>query len=215
MTSIYQQIISKGKIETLDQLNEYFDKVISNEWVNTYFIDSRNLIGDITIQRFFNYTFIYDYTGNPVNKGIDACSIPDSRVVGVFGISNIEINKSNRSMMKKFLGKPGAYDCLGGKYDRGHFIAHLSGGPIDINLFPQRRDINRGWSIEGKKYREMERFIAANPGIFVFSRPLYGDFSCCPYEIEFGYCNKELIFTVENFPNKYSRAISSKKRKLI
>ncbi len=155
------------------------------------------------IQRFYNFTYIYDYTGNPQNKGIDACAIPDSRVVGVFGITEENINVSNRSMMKRFLGRPGAYDCLGGKYNRGHFIAHLSGGPIDINLFPQRRDVNRGWSIEGKKYREMEKYIAGKPGIFVFSVPVYNDFSCCPFEIIFGYCDKDLQFVVDKFPNKY------------
>ena len=48
-------------------------------------------------------------------------------------------------------------------YDKGHFIAHGFGGPIDVNLFPQRR----GWHEEGEPYRQMERYVAANPGTFV------------------------------------------------
>lgn len=150
MPSVYQEIITEEGIKSIEQLNALFDEKISDEWVYAYRRDSLNLIGDVTIQKFFNFTFVYDYTGSPLNEGIDACSLPDSRVVGVFGISDVDVNAGNRSMMKKLLGPPGACDCLGGKYDRGHFIAHLSGGPIDINLFPQRRDINRGWSVENK-----------------------------------------------------------------
>jgi hypothetical protein len=41
--------------------------------------------------------------------------------------------------------------------DRGHFLGHASGGELDINLFPQRRELNRGWSEEGKEFRGMER----------------------------------------------------------
>jgi hypothetical protein len=202
MSATYQDLIDEFAITNLTQLNELFENKLVDEWISNYCEDSLGLFGDITVQRFFDFTFIFDYTGNPQNDGIEACAIPDARVIGVFGLSNQNINTSNRAMMKRFRGKPGAYDVLGGKYDRGHFIAHLSGGPIDINLFPQRRDVNRGSGI-GKKYRAMERHIAKNPGLFVFSKPVYHDFSCCPFEIQFGYCDESLNFTVEKFPNRY------------
>ena len=38
----------------------------------------------------------------------------------------------------------------------------------DWNLFPQLRSLNRGWSKEGKLYREMETYVAANPGTMFF-----------------------------------------------
>ena len=38
--------------------------------------------------------------------------------------------------------------------DKGHLLSHASGGELDINLFPHRRELNRGWSEEGKLFRE-------------------------------------------------------------
>jgi hypothetical protein len=203
MSNEYQNLISQNNISSIEELNIFFDEKVSGYWVELYSQESFGLAGDITIQRFFRYTFVYDFTGDPAIDGIDGCAIPDSRVVGVFGISNTEVNVGNRSMMRKYLGRSSnAYKCFEGHYDKGHFIAHHSGGPIDVNLFPHKGDVNRGWSAEGKRYRAMEKFVAANPGTFVFSRPIYKDFSCCPHEIEFGFCDRDLNFTVEKFPNR-------------
>ncbi len=53
--------------------------------------------------------------------------------------------------MCKYLGQSTkVFSHFGNDYDKGHFIAHYSGGPIDINLFPQHRDVNRGWSSQGR-----------------------------------------------------------------
>lgn len=35
-----------------------------------------------------------------------------------------------------------------------------------MNLFLQRRDLNRGWSQQGKQYRAMEQYLADHPGTF-------------------------------------------------
>jgi hypothetical protein len=44
-----------------------------------------------------------------------------------------------------------AVDASGARTDRGHFVAHTAGGPMDMNLFPQRRDLilrpEEGWWI--------------------------------------------------------------------
>ena len=200
----YQELIDERKLSNLEGVLNFFKEDLSSYWVQLYKSESNNYYGDITIQNYLRYTFIYDFTGDPITQGIEGCSIPDSRVVGVFGITDNQINHENRRLMKGFLGAAGSYDCLGGKYDRGHFIANLSGGPIAINLYPQRRDVNRGWSAEGKRYREMEKYIAAHPGIFVFSRPIYNDFSCRPNSVIFGYCTTDMKVIVEEFPNKYN-----------
>jgi hypothetical protein len=60
-------------------------------------------------------------------------------------------------------------------YDRGHLIAHATGGGLDANLFPQARHVNRGWSSNGRRYRQLERIAAANPGCLLFHRLVYGD----------------------------------------
>ena len=36
--------------------------------------------------------------------------------------------------------------------DKGHFLGHASGGVLDINLFPQRRELNRGWIPQSLEY---------------------------------------------------------------
>ena len=69
------------------------------------------------------------------------------------------------------------YARFGAKYNKGHFIAHGMGEAIDVNLFPQIEHINLGRSQEGKRYRQMERYITSHPGTFVFSKPVYEDFS--------------------------------------
>ncbi|KAA6302858.1 MAG: hypothetical protein EZS26_001028 [Candidatus Ordinivivax streblomastigis] len=85
--------------------------------------------------------------------------------------------------------------------DRGHFIGHTIGGDILINIFPQRRDINRGHSEKGKIYVSMEKYLRQNSGIFCFSRPVYFDFSNRPYLLEYGYITKDFKLFVEIFEN--------------
>jgi hypothetical protein len=60
-------------------------------------------------------------------------------------------------------------------YERGHLIAHATGGGLDANVFAQARHVNQGWSPDGRRYRQLERLAAANPGSPVFHRLIYGD----------------------------------------
>lgn len=85
--------------------------------------------------------------------------------------------------------------------DKGHFLAHASGGELDINLFPQRRDLNRGWSAPGKRFRRMERWVAERAGTFHFHRPLYADESWVPAWLEYGVL-REGEWWVERFDNR-------------
>lgn len=200
---MYEKIIQQHSVESLQALHKIFEKEISDVWIKDYILQTNNFYGEITTQRFYNFTFLFDYTGNPLNDGIDACAIPDSRVVGVFGITEERIFSENRKHMSRLRGITKHYQYYGGIYERGHFIAHMAGGQIDINLFPQRRDVNRGWNGMWR-YREMEIYVSKNPGLLVFSRPIYHDFSCRPYFFEFGFIDKNLAVTVETFPNIYA-----------
>lgn len=65
-------------------------------------------------------------------------------------------------------------------YERGHLIAHASGGGLDANVFAQARHVNQGWSPDGRRYRQLERLAVANPGCLIFHRLLYGDDSDVP-----------------------------------
>lgn len=88
--------------------------------------------------------------------------------------------------------------------DRGHFLGHASGGDLDINLFPQLRQLNRGWSTEGKRFRRMERFAASNSGTFFFHRSLYDDETWIPSRLEYGVLREDGTWWTETFHNRPS-----------
>lgn len=198
----YQHLIEKFAIASIKEVNELFWEEIAFDWIDEY-KKTAEKHGIITLQNFYGYAFIIDDGNQLISKEAAPAEILESRVVGAFGIANTGVNQSNRKMMRKWIGKTSeVFKFYGDNYDKGHFIAHGFGGPIDVNLFPQRRDINRGWGAEGKPYRDMERWVAANPGVFVFSRPIYNDLSFCPAALEYGYCDLSLQFTVKQFPNR-------------
>jgi hypothetical protein len=121
----------------------------------------------------------------------------EDRVMVAFGMSRAPDRPRPASRMKGF---PTDED----RGDRGHLIAHGSGGGVDINLVHQNARLNRGWSQEGKRYREMERYTAAHPGTFFFSRPIYNDGTARPTEIELGILRPDLTMWVEVFENASS-----------
>ncbi|MBP6783950.1 MAG: hypothetical protein KA152_09200 [Verrucomicrobiales bacterium] len=113
--------------------------------------------------------------------------LKESRVIGAIGISAPAITKrpdSRGFQMSNMYGR--TEDVFGKSYDKGHHVCHGAGGGADWNLFPQLRSLNRGWSDEGKLYRQMEAYVAANPGTMFFSRPIHLDGSLCPSLLEYG-----------------------------
>lgn len=129
----------------------------------------------------------------------------EDRTVVVYGRSAPTKHKRDWNRHRGDLGaREWRDDGTGLPYDRGHYIAHCIGGQEDIGLFPQRRDINRGSSPEGKVFRSMERYCSDNPGIFCFSRPIFRDKSSHPFELEYGVLKPELELWVERFPNRYT-----------
>ena len=81
-------------------------------------------------------------------------------------------------------------------------MGHASGGQLDINLFPHRRELNRGWSAEGKVFRALEKYVADNPGTFFYHRPIYDDDSWIPATLEYGVLKENKVWCVEAFANK-------------
>jgi hypothetical protein len=198
----YLKLIKENKIESSEQIFQLFWNTIAFHWTEEY-ATAFPKHGEISLQNFEGFSFTIDHIWPDVEAADINHELPETRVISFFGISNTKINKINRSRMKVGWGKTSeAFAQFGINYDKGHFIAHGFGGPIDVNLFPQRRDINRGWSAEGKRYRAMERYIASNPGTVVFSRPLYNDLTVCPYQLEYGYFDKDFNLVLEIFPNR-------------
>jgi hypothetical protein len=81
-------------------------------------------------------------------------------------------------------------------------VAHGAGGEFGSNIFPQDRALNRGWSAEGKRYRALEREIAATPGAFFFCCLLYADDSDFPAAVELGLLRPAGLH-VERFRNRF------------
>jgi hypothetical protein len=132
-----------------------------------------------------SYRFLFDQTRE--------------RVVVAYGLSAPNPEARDSSRMQGWLGK--ISDRFHGRGDKGHIMSHRQGGGLDINLFPQRADVNRGRSAEGKVYRALERYCATHPDTFCFSRLLYPDQGWVPDEIEYGVLKGARQFHVERFTN--------------
>ena len=128
------------------------------------------------------------------------------RVVVAYGISKLPDATRDGNRMRRFPDvNVGVRANLGDESfdaDRGHWLSHASGGELDINLFPQRRELNRGWSDEGKVFRRMESAAAGTPGTFHFHRAVYDDDTWIPATIQYGVLRDDLEWWVEDFANK-------------
>jgi hypothetical protein len=130
----------------------------------------------------------------------------DERVVIAYGISTTPEKPRDLSRMRRFpdvsVGVNRVMGDLTFSVDRGHLISHAAGGELDINLFPQRRELNRGWSEEGKLYRKMERLAAHHPGTFHFHRARYDDDTWIPRTLQYGVLREDETWWIEDFENK-------------
>ena len=133
----------------------------------------------------------------------------DERVVIAYAISTQQLMRRDASRIRAFPNvNATVHRIMGSKAfvaDKGHFLGHASGGILDINLFPQRREVNRGWSEEGKEFRRMERYVADHPGTFFFNRPIYDDHTWLPLALEYGVLEDGLAWRKRIVPNKLAR----------
>lgn len=126
----------------------------------------------------------------------------EARLVAALGRSEPRKTARDDSRLKGWVGA--TEKMFGRAWDKGHFIAHSIGGAVDgleANVFVQRRDLNRGWSVAGKRFREMEKYLVVNPSTFCFIRPLYTDQSAKPAFLEFGLLKSDGTLWLECFDN--------------
>jgi hypothetical protein len=158
---------------------------------------------DIVRVRYNTFEYIYDHYPElqPNQTPLPDAKI-EPRLVGVLGYSSPQTTKRDDYRLKGWVGPTEKF--FGRLWDKGHFIAHSIGGAVDgaeINVFIQKRSLNRGWSNEGKRYRQMEKFCATNPRTFCFSRPIYIDQTAKPAFVEFGILKSQKHLWVECFDN--------------
>jgi hypothetical protein len=125
----------------------------------------------------------------------------EDRTLAAWTITPATVGKRDVSYQRGFPLPP---DPDGTLVDRGHLIPHLSGGEFGPNLFRQRRDLNRGWSSQGKRFRALEREAATTSGTFYFGHLLYEDGTAYPTEIETGLLRGDTLH-VDRFRNRFAR----------
>jgi hypothetical protein len=121
------------------------------------------------------------------------------RTVAAWGRSRPAPRARDKSYQQ---GYPSPHGRAARPLDKGHMVAHAAGGTFGPNVFPQDRDLNRGWSTEGRRYRAMEREIASTPGTFFFCCLLYADDTDFPAAISLGVLRPDGLH-VEQFRNRF------------
>lgn len=88
--------------------------------------------------------------------------------------------------------------------DRGHLIALAAGGDeaVGINLIPQERRLNRGRGPDGRRWRQLERLVAREPGTGVFVRAVYDDPSDIPVRLDYVAVTPNGLVRVKRFCNR-------------
>jgi hypothetical protein len=149
---------------------------------------------------FKDFEYIYDdYSQLEATGVVPYSPTIESRVVAVLGKSRPTSIARDASRLKGWVGQTEKY--LGTNTDKGHFMAHQIGGGLEVNIFAQRRDINRGRSDRGKVFRSMEKYCARHPATFCFNRPIYADDTSRPVFFEFGVLMESGDLWVERFEN--------------
>ena len=156
------------------------------------------------------FEYLYDFSTELVKQGKLAPNLViEDRIVAVHGRSQPQKKKRTDHLMRKHPLGPAGFirthsaepSKLTAIYDKGHFIGHAIGGALHLNLFPQTKEINRGWSKEGKEYTKMERYCRRHAKTYCFSRPIYSGYSAHPEIIEFGVLRHDGTLWVNQFPN--------------
>ena len=151
-----------------------------------------------------SFEYLYDnYSYLEVSGTVPYDPSKEDRVVAVFGRSAPIPKRREDYRLRGWVGP--TEKMYSARFDKGHYIAHSIGGAVDrseMNVFVQRRDLNRGWSQEGKRYRTMEKFCVLHPGTFCFTHPLYEDQTSIPSFVEFGVLKSCDELWVECFDNR-------------
>jgi len=195
----YEALLHEERVEYTSNLVPYLRRHLPLKWRDLYVATLSRPTNIVRFQcRTFEYLFdIYselEATGEvPYDQTVE------DRVVAVLGTSTNPDEPRDATRMRGWLGETG--ELVGTTRDKGHFIAHCIGGGLDVNVFSQDRKLNRGWSPQGKVYRQMERYCQERPGTFCFSRPIYADSSSVPRWLEFGILKSDECLWIEVFDN--------------
>lgn len=205
----YNRILSEVSSRDLEVVISQFSAELPYVWADLYKKRSPHSANIMRIVR-DGFEYLFDFSSELVKQGTLARNLAvEDRIVAVHGRSQPQKKKRTDHLMRKHPLGPAGFirthsaepSKLTAIYDKGHFIGHAIGGALHINLFPQTKEINRGWSKEGKKYTEMERYCRRHSLTYCFSRPIYSGYSAHPEIIEFGVLRHDGTLWVNQFTN--------------
>lgn len=200
----YQEIVATAQATTLEQLVAFLCEELPYVWRDEYQAVV-TLPTSIMRVRHGSFEYIYDnYTMLEALGQVPYHPTAESRLVAVHGLSAPRPARRDDYRLRGWVGP--TEKMFGRHWDKGHFIAHSMGGAVngvEANVFVQRRDLNRGWSDAGKRFRAMETYCVQHAGTFCFSRPLYADETAKPSAVEFGVLRALGDLWVERFENCY------------
>lgn len=201
----YHELLLQHPVTAEDGCND-FAAALQRMWIEEY-VDATDHPTNTLAVDLDEFRYIIDAWDLLVAGGeVEEDGVTESRLVAVLG-NSCAPRRTRGFEDARLRGWPMYPDDDPSQlYDRGHFIAHSMGGAVDgveLNVFRQRRDLNRGWSEEGKEYRKMEAYCAANPGVFCFSRPIYAGRNAFPSVLEFGVLKQDGSLWCRRFSNQY------------
>lgn len=195
----YEDVLSIARAEGATNIGLFLKQHLPSRWSELYLATVARE-SNIVRMRCGPFEYLYDlYSKLEIAGEIPFDQTAKDRVVAVLGTSAPANTRRAVSRMRSWPGEPD--ELLGANRDNGHFIAHCIGGGLDVNVCSQDRELNRGWSPQGKIYRQMEKYCQEHAGTFCFSRPIYADSSSVPRWLEFGILKEDEILWVEVFEN--------------
>jgi hypothetical protein len=195
----YESLLAAARAECAVSLALFLQEHLPFQWRDVYVQTAGH---QTNLVRFWFRTFEYIcdvYSELEVTGEVPYDQTIEDRVVAVLGASARAEEERDASRMRGWVGP--TEEFVGSERDKGHFMAHSIGGGLDVNVFSQDRRLNRGWSSQGKIYRQMETYCYEQPGTFCFSRPIYADGSNIPRWLEFGLLKTDQTLWVEVFDN--------------
>jgi hypothetical protein len=195
----YARLCRSAKAPTTPALIVYLRKHLPIKWQWVYMATASHAANIVRVERGTFEYYCDSYSGLEALGEVAFDQRVRDRVIGVLGSSAPMRKRRRGSFPNGWLEQPEELDSS--NRDKGHFIAHSIGGALDVNVFSQNRDLNRGVSEQGKIYRQMEKYCYENPETFCFSRPIYADITSIPRWLEFGLIKEDGNLWIEVFEN--------------
>ncbi len=195
----YEALLSAARAESETCAALILREQLLFKWRDLYVGTAAHATNIVRFQ-FRTFEYIFDHYSDLEATGeVPFDQTIQDRVVAVLGTSARAEEMRDAGRLRGWAWQ--TEEFLGGERDKGHFMAHCIGGGLDLNVFSQERRLNRGWSPQGKIYRQMETYCYEQPGTFCFSRPVYADGSSVPRWLEFGLLKADQTLWVEVFDN--------------